>query len=376
VSDAPAEARRSVTILACHYESGQSMRRYGRLLATAYQQTGWDVEVLQPTRIFSRHIRRSSLRKLSVYLEKLVLFPLSLSRRIRPGNVVHITDHSDAPWLRRTQKADSTIITCHDLIAIDAAAGRLDEHRTRFSGRLYQGYIERSLQRADLIAAVSEVTLAGVRSLLPSRPSALLHNPLPPRVTSAITKPSVPAVASPYLLLVAASGWRKRRHLAVGAWRRLREAVDVPLRLVIVGDALSPAEQALLKPDGPADGIDVLSDLTDDELAGLYAHAAGALVLSSHEGFGWPVVEANYWGTVVICSDLPVLREVGPNDLFVGTDLDTVDWTGIWGDLQDPDRQHRVRADAERFDPAVFATQLNVLASGVRTRPAAAEART
>ena len=52
-------------------------------------------------------------------------------------------------------------------------------------------------------------------------------------------------------------------------------------------------------------------DVGDDELSYIYDHAA-ALVFASHaEGFGLPIVEAARRGRMVICSDIPVFREVG-----------------------------------------------------------------
>jgi glycosyltransferase involved in cell wall biosynthesis len=46
-------------------------------------------------------------------------------------------------------------------------------------------------------------------------------------------------------------------------------------------------------------------------LAALYRRAALVLMPSEREGFGLPVVEAMASGTPILCSDLPVLREVG-----------------------------------------------------------------
>jgi glycosyltransferase involved in cell wall biosynthesis len=49
---------------------------------------------------------------------------------------------------------------------------------------------------------------------------------------------------------------------------------------------------------------------TDAELAVLYAGAMCVVVPSLCEGFGFPVLEGQAAGTVVVCSDVPVFREV------------------------------------------------------------------
>jgi glycosyltransferase involved in cell wall biosynthesis len=46
-------------------------------------------------------------------------------------------------------------------------------------------------------------------------------------------------------------------------------------------------------------------------LAALYRHASLVMMPSEAEGFGLPVLEALACGAPVLCSDLPVFREVG-----------------------------------------------------------------
>jgi glycosyltransferase involved in cell wall biosynthesis len=52
-------------------------------------------------------------------------------------------------------------------------------------------------------------------------------------------------------------------------------------------------------------------DADDDELSFLYDQAAALIFPSYAEGFGLPIVEAARRGRPVICSDIPVFREVG-----------------------------------------------------------------
>jgi glycosyltransferase involved in cell wall biosynthesis len=49
---------------------------------------------------------------------------------------------------------------------------------------------------------------------------------------------------------------------------------------------------------------------TDDELVYAYQHAEALLFPTAGEGFGLPIIEAAQFGTPVIASDLPVLREI------------------------------------------------------------------
>ena len=49
---------------------------------------------------------------------------------------------------------------------------------------------------------------------------------------------------------------------------------------------------------------------TDADVLHLYERAEGLLFISKGEGFGLPLVEAAHHGTPIICSDIPVFREI------------------------------------------------------------------
>jgi glycosyltransferase involved in cell wall biosynthesis len=51
--------------------------------------------------------------------------------------------------------------------------------------------------------------------------------------------------------------------------------------------------------------------LTDAELCWLYRNCALLIAPSSIEGFGLPVAEGLHCGSRVLCSDIPIFREIG-----------------------------------------------------------------
>jgi glycosyltransferase involved in cell wall biosynthesis len=51
------------------------------------------------------------------------------------------------------------------------------------------------------------------------------------------------------------------------------------------------------------------SDVSDVELEDLYKNATATILPSIYEGFGRPILESLYFGTEVICSDIPVFKE-------------------------------------------------------------------
>lgn len=62
---------------------------------------------------------------------------------------------------------------------------------------------------------------------------------------------------------------------------------------------------------GVGDWVDLRSWLAREEVEDLYATSAAVVFPTLFEGFGLPVLEAMERGCPVLCSDIPVLREVG-----------------------------------------------------------------
>jgi len=92
--------------------------------------------------------------------------------------------------------------------------------------------------------------------------------------------------------------------------KRLALAVDRvsqrhrDLRLVVAGADAWGNEEAL----GP--NVTFAGPVDDDRLLSLYHHAQCAALVSLHEGFGLPVLEAMAAGTAVVASNVAALPEV------------------------------------------------------------------
>ena len=53
-----------------------------------------------------------------------------------------------------------------------------------------------------------------------------------------------------------------------------------------------------------------IEDATDEELQWAYKNTAALIAASQDEGFGLPLIEAAHFGLPIICSDIPIFREV------------------------------------------------------------------
>jgi glycosyltransferase involved in cell wall biosynthesis len=92
---------------------------------------------------------------------------------------------------------------------------------------------------------------------------------------------------------------RKDLPTLLAAYAHYRARTRDPLDLVLAGKA---------RADGP--GVRTVAAPDAAALADLHARARALVHPSRHEGFGLTVLEALTAGTPVICTDLPVLREV------------------------------------------------------------------
>lgn len=134
--------------------------------------------------------------------------------------------------------------------------------------------------------------------------------------------------ANPLFLLPARLTPRKNIELALRIINALRE--EFPhVRLLITGPEgpHNPANRAyrqklieLRDELGLQESVNFLAELTPeflpDEVIADFYRLADALLFPSHEeGFGIPLIEAGFSGIPVFCADIPVLRELGGDDL-------------------------------------------------------------
>ncbi len=335
------------------------MHRYKEQLERAYREHGWTVVGREPRAFFSRRLRPGRRAKLLAYVENLIVFPFEIMFTPRLPQATHIVDHSNALWLLLLRLRGRSIVTCHDLIAVRAALGELEEHRTRWTGRVYQWLVLAGLRRASGVISDSDATAADVKRLVPGVAVATVH----PAV-SAVVRQKIPD-CSPFVLVVSTSGWRKRRGRAVEVWLRLREALPHDnLRLVVVGPPLTAEELGR--------GAYLDSEVThregirDAELFGLYENTVAVLQVSRYEGFGWPIVEANSVGTPAICTDDAVFREVaGDAGIFIDEDLERVDWKAIVEAVTVPGARAAAHSNAKRFTFEAFSEGLETLATRI-----------
>jgi glycosyltransferase involved in cell wall biosynthesis len=299
----------------------QSMQRFATMMLDGLTVAGVPAELIQPQPFFGRfRFAGRNVAKWLAYIDKFVLFPLQLRRRLkaRPA-LVHICDHSNAMYAKQI-RGIPVVTTCHDLLAVRGALGEQTDCPASLTGKWLQHWIVAGLRAATVVACVSKATLADACRLVAppgGKPKLKL-------ITLGLSYPyrTLPAVEArarlarfsalrpdmPFVLHVGTNLRRKNREGVLRIFALCK--VDWNGLLVFAGEPLSEALRSLGQELGVLDRVVEIPDATSEVLEALYNCATAFLFPSRFEGFGWPIIEAQTCACPVICSDRAPLPEV------------------------------------------------------------------
>ncbi len=232
----------------------------------------------------------------------------TLARRIG-ADLVHLA--YPMPILRQMSSVP-IVVTVHDLYPYDLP--------TNFSFPFANKLMFRwCISQSDAIVCVSRTTSQRLHEIAPRIGSARLvsqiYNPVP------IPEPPPRHIAitgcypSRFILTVGQHRRNKNLHILLEAYSQLKTAGDPwnTYTLVIVGSEgpETKALHALTQVLGIQEHVFFLSSMSDSVLAWLYRNCLATVIPSSHEGLCMPLIEAVCCGARVVCSDIPVLQELG-----------------------------------------------------------------
>lgn len=326
----------------------KSMLAFSAMLERELPRLGCEVQVLSPQARANRLPMPARLRKWAGYLDKFILFLPTLMRHARRADVVHVCDHSNAMYMPRLVR-HANVLTCHDVIAIQAARGIVTDWQVGFTGRIFQKLIADGFAFADRVVCSSAATQREVLALGLADASKVqtlligLNNefgPLPDAVVRERLAAHGLRPEDRFLLHVGHEHARKNRMAVLRSFVELqREPATSPVQhLVFVGSALTQEMIALVADHpGLAAKVHVLRDVSHDDLRALYCAAAALLFPSLQEGFGWPIIEGQACGCPVFTSDLAPMNEIGSD-------------AAVYVDPKDPVAiAHAIRDAAPRF---------------------------
>jgi len=245
------------------------------------------------------------------------------------------------------------VVTVHDL------AFRLYPQTAPQSTRWWLSRIDRTLQQASRIIAVSEATkrdLLELYGIEADRVTAIPHgvdghvfHPSPPEEVERVRRRF--GIAGPYLLSLGGIEPRKNLPDLVKAFAQLD--ADCRPTLVLAGgsvewnpqgrDALQVALGEL--PRQVAERVVLTGYVEEQDKVALLSGAEALVYPSLYEGFGLPVLEAMACGTPVVTSDLSALPEVaGDAALLIDPSDPSAIASAVERVLRDDDLRHDLRS--------------------------------
>jgi glycosyltransferase involved in cell wall biosynthesis len=325
---APAPALRVALLHNYRDEQQPSMRLYAERLGSALYRRGISITRVRPPTIVPEAWRSRSFlwAKVDTYAGRFAVYP-RLVRRL-DADLVHIIDHGQG-YLLGELDPRRTIVTCHDVILLALAAGRIGASKIpRVALQLFRISME-FVKRAALVVADSRqtrddlVTLVGVDA----RRITVIHPGL--NQTFAVDRARGRALRDRLglgdgpLILQSGRDFYKNMPGVLRVLARLRQG-GIDARVARLGGGLAGAERQLAEQLGVQGSVIHLGRLPDQDIPALYNAVDLLLFPSLYEGFGWPPLEAMASGTPVVCSRAGSLDEV-VGDAALTADPEDVD---------------------------------------------------
>jgi len=206
----------------------------------------------------------------------------------------------DTPTRVAIKRGPDAKVVCvvHDLLPLT------DLKLSDVATRLFMGRLMTSLHQADELAFVSNYSMNRFKDLLPQfshlparvvYPRTRFESIQPTSIPEADTRPIQPT----FVVIVSAEP-RKNLGGVIRAFRKMPQA-----SLIVIGYTGGAGPVRNLPPN-----IRFAGYIDEHDKAILIADAHGLIMPSFAEGFGVPIIEALAANTPVLCSDIPVFREV------------------------------------------------------------------
>jgi glycosyltransferase involved in cell wall biosynthesis len=312
-------------VLLTHPEflGSKSMPRFAKMIGDYLESQSVPYSVWSPKSLFHKLSPHGRFSKWLGYIDQYIIFPMQIHRRAKhcgPSTIFVFCDQALGPWVPLVAKRPH-IIHCHDFMALKSALGYFPENPVSWSGKVYQAFIRRGFQKGKYFIPISiqtENDLYEYGRVIPKL-SKVVYNGLnypykkqgKSEAFENIFKARILNEDVGCLLHVGGGQWYKNTVGVIKIYSKYCLSVEIPKPLILV----SPNPEGLLfevVSNVPSNGmvkfvqgIDVLT------LESLYSYANAFLFPSLAEGFGWPIIEAQACGCIVITTNEAPMNEIG-----------------------------------------------------------------
>jgi glycosyltransferase involved in cell wall biosynthesis len=268
-----------------------------------YFETAFNLES-DKINLISVEIKNSSLSRNLWFLLGLP----KLANRLRP-DIVHLS--FPMPFVRSLFRSP-VVATIHDLYPYECP-----ENFGYPNALFNRWFLKQCINNSDGLSCVSQMTLKHLQYYFPNvcfhKDTTVVYN----TVDFSQVMPSIPQniTFSSFLLCVAQHRKNKNLDVLIQSYYQLRQNryLSDETKLVIVGSNGPETKNllALIQSLALEDRIFLWSSIGDRELRWLYENCELFVIPSSTEGFCLPLAEAIDLSCKVVCSDIPIFREIG-----------------------------------------------------------------
>jgi glycosyltransferase involved in cell wall biosynthesis len=218
----------------------------------------------------------------------------------------------------RSRFSCPVVSTIHDLYPYECP-----ENFGKFQAFFNRFFLKKCIEQSNGIACVSQTTFDRLKFFFPDLPADQLATVIYNVVDFDRVEPKIPALLTgkentPFLLGVGQHRKNKNLDILIDAYAFLltTSQIDPAINLVIVGSN-GPETENLRRQIHSLklqSKVQLLGSIDDRELCWLYQHCKAFAAPSAIEGFCLPLAEAIHLSCPVVCTDIPILREIGSSD--------------------------------------------------------------
>ena len=239
----------------------------------------------------------------------------TLVKKIQP-DLVHLS--FPFPFIR-SLFACPVVATIHDLYPC-----QLPEQFGRIPAFFNRLFLQQCIHSSDALTCVSQTTLHDLEYYFPEvgseqKKTTVIYNFVDfDRIEPTIPKILEEIADCPFILCVGQHRKNKNLDLLIQAYALLKQdhRFAEGTKSILVG-SIGPETATLVESIRELDledSILMLSEIDDNQLCWLYQNCQLVVIPSAVEGFCIPLVEALYFSAQVVCSDIPILREIGSSN--------------------------------------------------------------
>lgn len=279
----------------------------------------------------------------SVVLNGLYLYLACFRRLFRRDVIFHIT--GECYYIAIFLFWKKTLVTFHDDYALKIAKSKLSFLYKKY---LFYEFPMRCAKQVVFISSSSKSSV-GVYCNMPAK-AQVIHNPLTLGAGNEIEPESGfnKLAELRYIFII---GTNPNKNIL-----RMFNLLPHNANVIVLGGLEAKHKEILIRKNV---SLFNFIKVSESELRFLYSHAFFLLFLSKYEGFGLPIIEAQYYKCPVVCSKLKVFYEIADNSNVVFVDEDKSDLNDEIVLLSDIKYRSKLikngSINARRFEPILAA---------------------